>query len=87
MHQLLKSRFSQVEHGIELGAAEGCLLCCPLQFQQAAIAGGDHIEIHIGTAVFAVVEIQQGRPIDQPHRNRRQLLANRIMRQHTLGAE
>ena len=59
-------------------AAERFSLGCPLNLQQASVAGDDDIEIHFGPAVLAVVQVQQRDAVHQANRDRRKLVADRV---------
>ena len=48
-------------------AAEGGTLCCALQLQEIPSVVHDHIQVHVGAAVFAVVEIQKRGAINEAH--------------------
>ena len=60
LHQGCQARLRKIQQIIELAAAEGGSFRCSLNLQQATIASLHNIQVHLGSAVFAVVQIQQG---------------------------
>ena len=67
-----------------MAATEGRTLRSPLDFQQTAIAGLHNVQVHLGSAVFAVVQIQQGLAINQAHGYSRHLIDQGRLLQHSL---
>ena len=57
--ELLDARFGEVHQGRQLLATKGCALGGALNFEQMQLLIHHHVQIHLGAAVFAVVQIQQ----------------------------
>src|SRR5512132_4097319 len=65
---LLDTTRGQVEQDIELVAVERRALGRRLHLDQPAVAGHDHIHVHLGGGILDVVEVEERLALDDPHR-------------------
>src|SRR5215472_11987769 len=67
----------KVHHFLELRLVEGVLFGGCLDFHNLARAGHDEVEVDFGLRVFFIREVEENRPFDNAHADRRHKVANR----------
>src|ERR1700691_6239093 len=60
----------ELEHLVELAAAERETLCGSLYLNEPARTRHDDVHVHFRPGIFAVVEIEETGPVDHSNRNR-----------------
>ena len=80
LHQRLNTGFRKIQQSIQLWTAERFPFCRALDLQQAPVTGDDDIEVHLGPAVLAVVQIQHWGAVHEADGDGGQLVADGVNR-------